>query len=74
MVIFWIGSWVGAVEGMGEKFYCRDFLKVVAPSLQYLFVVHKKMTVLIIDSEKLNIIGLPMAILSKSLQIPLTIA
>ncbi|VDO61013.1 unnamed protein product [Heligmosomoides polygyrus] len=40
-----------------------------------LLAVHKKMAVLITDSEKLlNILGLPMAILSKSVQITFTIA
>ncbi|VDP38486.1 unnamed protein product [Heligmosomoides polygyrus] len=58
-----------------RKFYRGDFLKVIAPSLQCLLAVHEKMAVLIIDAEKLLIVlGLPMAILGKSVQILLTIA
>ncbi|VDO25353.1 unnamed protein product [Heligmosomoides polygyrus] len=63
-VMFWTGPRDGAVEGMARIFHCRDFLKVIAPSLQCLLAVHEKMAVVIIDAERpLDVLGLPMAIL-----------
>lgn len=57
-----------------EKPYRRDFHEVVAPSLQWILAVRKKVTVHITDAEELfYVLGLSMPILSNSVKIALTI-
>ncbi|VDP48856.1 unnamed protein product [Heligmosomoides polygyrus] len=47
------------LSGAAEELYCRYFLNIVAPSLQRSLAIHKKIAILITDSEDLpDILGL----------------